>query len=114
VGNGTLIEGSVEFRFGFPKPPGLNQFLQNLVQNLKTTLFIDFGNAFHWFLSNEDIKVKPMDYITKLAVGGGIGLRYETPIGPLRADFAIPIYDPLKIKKPFRSLTFNFGLGHAF
>lgn len=114
IGNGTLIEGSIEFRFGFPKPPGLNPFLQNLAQNIKTTLFLDFGNAFHWFLSNEDIEVKPIDYITKLAVGAGIGLRYETPIGPLRADFAVPVYDPLKIKKPFRSVTFNFGLGHAF
>lgn len=114
IGNGVLIEGSIEFRFGFPKPPGLNPFLQNIVQNLKTTLFLDFGNAFHWFLSNEDIEVKPIDYITKLALGAGIGIRYETPIGPLRADFAVPIYDPLKIKKPFSSLTFNFGLGHAF
>lgn len=114
IGNGVLIEGSIEFRFGFPKPPGLNQFLQNLVENIKTTLFLDFGNAFHWFLSNEDIEVKPLDYITKLAVGAGIGLRYETPIGPLRVDFAVPIYDPLYIRKPFKSVTFNFGLGHAF
>lgn len=114
IGNGVLIEGSIEFRFGFPKPPGLNLFLQNLVQNIKTTLFLDFGNAFHWFLSNEDLEVKPLDYITKLAVGAGIGLRYETPIGPLRVDFAVPVYDPLYIKKPFRSVTFNFGLGHAF
>lgn len=114
IGNGVLIEGSIEFRFGFPKPPGLNIFLQNIVQNLKTTMFVDFGNAFHWFLSNEDIKVEPLDYITKLAVGGGIGIRYETPIGPLRVDFAVPIYDPLYIKKPFKSVTFNFGLGHAF
>lgn len=114
IGNGVLIEGSIEFRFGFPKPPGLNVFLQNLVENLKTTLFLDFGNAFHWLLSNEDIEVKPMDYITKLAVGAGIGIRYETPIGPLRVDFAVPIYDPLYIRKPFRSVTFNFGLGHAF
>ncbi len=114
IGNGVLVEGSIEFRFGFPKPPGLNIFLQNLVENLKTTLFLDFGNAFHWFLSNEDIQVKPLDYITKLAVGGGIGIRYETPIGPLRVDFAVPIYDPLYIRKPFQQVTFNFGLGHAF
>lgn len=114
IGNGVLIEGSIELRFGFPKPPGLNPFIQNIAENMKTTLFLDFGNAFHWFLSNQDLEVKTLDYITKLAVGTGIGLRYETPVGPIRIDFAVPVYDPLKIQKPFKSVTFNFGLGHAF
>jgi outer membrane protein assembly factor BamA len=114
VGNGVLVEGSLELRFSFPKPPGLNKVLQEAIQNIKTTLFLDFGNAFHWYVNNADYEVSFLDYITKLAVGTGIGIRYETPIGPLRLDFAFPLYDPLKIRKPFSTMQFNFGIGHAF
>lgn len=114
VGNGVLVEGSIELRFGFPKPPGLNKALQEAIQNIKTTLFLDFGNAFHWYVNTDDYQVSFLDYIIKLAVGTGIGIRYETPIGPLRLDFAFPVYDPLKIRKPFSTMQFNFGIGHAF
>lgn len=114
VGNGVLIEGSVELRFGFPRIPGLNKTLQDAMQNFKTTLFLDFGNAFHWYVDAPDFQVSLTDYFTKLAVGTGIGLRYETPIGPLRLDFAFPVYDPLKERAPFSTMQLNFGIGHAF
>jgi outer membrane protein assembly factor BamA len=114
VGNGVLIEGSFEFRFGIAKFPGLNKTIQDALQDFKTTLFLDFGNAFHWYVHGEDVEVSLTDYFTKLAVGTGIGLRYETPIGPLRVDFAFPVYDPLKFRKPFSTMQFNFGIGHAF
>ncbi len=114
IGNGVLVEGSAELRFGFAKPRGLNKAMKGIVESLKTTLFLDFGNAFHWFLDNEDIQVKATDYITKLAVGTGVGLRYETPIGPVRFDLATPVYDPMGKLKPFGSVSFNFGLGHSF
>ncbi len=114
IGNGVLVEGSVELRFGFAKPHGMNKVMKGIVESLKTTMFLDFGNAFHWFLDNEDIEVKATDYITKLAVGTGVGLRYETPIGPVRFDLATPVYDPMGKLKPFGSVSFNFGLGHSF
>ena len=114
IGSGVLVEGSVEFRFGFAKPRGVNPQMKGIIENLKTTLFLDFGNAFHWFLNNEDIEVKMTDYITKLAVGTGVGLRYETPIGPVRFDLATPVYDPMNKIKPFSKVLFNFGLGHSF
>lgn len=114
IGNGVLIEGSIEFRFGFAKVPGLNSSLQDALQNFKTTLFLDFGNAFHWYVDVPDYEIELIDYITKLAVGTGIGLRYETPIGPVRLDFAFPLYDPLKLRNPFSTMQFNFGIGHAF
>jgi outer membrane translocation and assembly module TamA len=78
-------------------------------------LFLDFGNTFGWYIEEENkIKIKWSDYITKLAVGTGFGLRYETPIGPIRIDFATPLYDPMKKRKAFWDLVFVFGIGHAF
>lgn len=114
VGNGVLVEGSVEFRFGFPRLPGLNNALQSFIQNLRATYFIDFGNAFHWYVNNNDYQIAFWDYLTKLAVGTGIGVSYETPIGPIRFDFAFPVFDPLYIRKPFSTMQFNFGIGNAF
>jgi outer membrane protein insertion porin family len=114
VGNGVIIEGSLELRFGFAKIPGLNKGLQDALQNFKTALFLDFGNSFHWYVDVPDYKVNISDYFTKLALGTGIGLRYETPIGPVRLDFAFPLIDPLKEKKPFSTMQFNFGIGQAF
>ncbi|HRS01248.1 MAG TPA: BamA/TamA family outer membrane protein [Bacteroidota bacterium] len=114
VGNGVIIEGSAEFRFGFKKFPGLSTGLANIISNMGTTLFLDFGNSFHWYLENTDYKVTFTDYFTKLAVGVGIGLRYQTPIGPIRLDFAFPVYDPLKQYKPFSKTQVSFGIGNAF
>jgi len=79
-------------------------------------LFLDVGNTFGWFVAEDvnKIDIKWSDYFTKLAMGTGIGLRYETPIGPIRVDFATPIYDPMKKRSPFSKLVFVFGIGHAF
>ncbi|HOV93236.1 MAG TPA: BamA/TamA family outer membrane protein [Candidatus Kapabacteria bacterium] len=114
VGNGVIVEGSAEFRFGFKKFPGLSTGLANIISNMGTTLFLDFGNSFHWYLENTDYKISFSDYITKLAVGVGIGLRYQTPIGPIRLDFAFPVYDPLKQITPFSKTQISFGIGNAF
>jgi outer membrane protein assembly factor BamA len=114
VGNGVIVEGSAEFRFGFKKFPGLSTGLANIISNMGTTLFLDFGNSFHWYLENTDYKISLSDYITKLAVGVGIGLRYQTPIGPIRLDFAFPVYDPLKQITPFSKTQISFGIGNAF
>ncbi len=114
VGNGVIIEGSAEFRFRFGNIPGLSSALANVIANMGTTLFLDFGNSFHWFVENTDYEITLSDYITKLAVGVGAGLRYQTPIGPIRLDFAFPLYDPLKQRKPFSTTQINFGIGNAF
>ena len=116
IGSRTLIEGSVEFRRKLSDIPGLSESIAWIFNDLGLGLFLDFGNAFGWYYEDdfEHTNIHFSDYFTKLAVSTGLGLRYDTPIGPIRIDFATPIYDPLKIKKPFRSLAFVFGIGHAF
>lgn len=115
VGNGGIVEGSAEFRFKFKRPRGLSETLAEQIGNLGVTFFVDFGNAFHWLTPIEKTKVKFTDYFTKLAVAGGLGLRYDTPVGPLRGDFAWPLYDPLNQKQiTWSNFNFHFGIGHAF
>jgi len=117
IGSRTLLEGSIEFRRKLSDVPGLSENIAWIFNDLGLGLFLDFGNAFGWYYEDDfhqNTELKFSDYITKLAVSTGIGFRYETFIGPLRFDFATPIHDPLKIKKPFRNLAFVFGIGHAF
>lgn len=121
IGSGGLLEFSYEFRFSFDKINWLSSSVAEQISNFGITFFIDGGNAFHWFA--EDVtEVKITDYFTKLAWATGAGLRYETPIGPIRVDFALPLYGPV-IDRPdnilyraniLRDTQVHIGIGHAF
>lgn len=125
VGSAALIEGSLEWRFRFPYMTGLSQMIAEQMHNVGITTFIDWGNAFNWLivdsLGNYQYSMKWHEYITGLAVAVGAGLRYETPVGPFRIDFALPLYDPMNDTKLafkqshwFSNFKFHIGLGHAF
>lgn len=116
IGSKTLIDGSIELRRKLSDVSGLSENFSFLFDELGFALFIDFGNTFGWYSEKGENKTKInlSDYITKLAVGTGIGIRYETPIGAIRLDFATPLYDPLGKRKSFGDLVFVFGIGHAF
>jgi outer membrane protein assembly factor BamA len=57
-----------------------------------------------------------------IAIAAGVGLRYDTSVGPFRIDVALRVYDPAKrlfffqIPAPTLQNLFNIqiGLGHAF
>jgi outer membrane protein insertion porin family/translocation and assembly module TamA len=69
IGGKSLLEGGVEVRFP-------------LVGELGGVVFVDFGNVF------EDAFTYPLGDL-RYAVGPG--LRYNTPVGPVRVDFGIII-----------------------
>jgi outer membrane protein assembly factor BamA len=81
------------------------------------TLFSDIGNI--WDRKGPyalTLKSLARDF----AWDAGAGLRFGSPIGPLRFDFAWKLHDPASTK-PWRfrelnlnDLTFNFGIGEAF
>ena len=48
-----------------------------------------------------------------VAVGAGVGVRYYTPIGPVRLDVAVPVHVPAGQHKP-DAVEFYLGLGQAF
>ena len=64
-----------------------------LSSNLQSIIFIDSGNAFN-------NRLLPSHFQT----GYGIGIRYHTPIGPIRVDFA----------QGESYFYIHFGLGHTF
>ncbi|MAQ64388.1 MAG: hypothetical protein CL503_03725 [Actinobacteria bacterium] len=65
----------------------------SLSTNFQSVLFVDYGNAFNQRIILADFNL-----------GYGIGLRYHTPIGPIRIDFSQG--DP--------DFYIHFGLGHVF
>jgi translocation and assembly module TamA len=68
VGGEALIIGSVEFDYLF-------------TSNWSGALFVDAGNAFN-------------DDQIDLNVGAGFGVRWQSPIGPIRVDIGFPVDDP--------------------
>jgi outer membrane protein assembly complex protein YaeT len=78
-------------------------------RNLGGVLFLDGGNVWS----------EPWDVnLNDLRYDAGPGLRYDTPIGPFRADLGIqlnPIPDLLVNGKPeSRRFRFHFSIGQAF
>jgi outer membrane protein assembly complex protein YaeT len=83
LGGNALFVNNVELRFPF------------IGQNMQGVLFHDLGNVYD---SVEDISfrfhqnnVKDFNYAVQAA---GLGIRYKTPVGPVRADFAYSINPP--------------------
>lgn len=79
IGGKHILVGSAEFE----KP---------IRDKISLAAFMDAGNAFEdW--SNYDIKW-----------GVGVGVRYQSPLGPIRADIAVP-------KDDYKNFRFYFSLG---
>ena len=88
TGGNAFIMGNVEFRTSIGRGFGLVPFL-------------DMGNV--W------INAKNLDP-TDLKYTAGIGLRYNTPVGPIRVDYGIKLK-----KEPHESKgALHFSIGHAF
>lgn len=63
--------------------------------NFSAALFVDSGGAFN-------------DFSEPMSTGVGLGVRWQSPFGPVRLDFAHPLDDPDSI---FRV---HFGIGSSF
>lgn len=86
IGGNSLLEGSVEVRY-----PIWNIF--------SGAAFLDCGNV--W--------TKSFDYnLRDLHYAAGLGLRIDTPIGPIRFDAARPIYDVEQ------QIQIHLSVGQAF
>jgi outer membrane protein insertion porin family len=89
-------------------PTGGNVFLQTNLE-LRTRVykewrvvpFLDGGNV---WLRNRDVDLSEMKF------SAGLGLRYNTPVGPLRLDYGFKLD-----REPGESKgEFHFSIGHAF
>jgi translocation and assembly module TamA len=108
IGGTAIVAGSVEWR-------------QRFLQNFGAAVFVDAGQV------SASLKPLPSDF----RVGVGMGVRYYTPIGPIRFDVAVPtgrrlgrhydIYNPkpppavLPEREPSDdAFEIYIGLGQAF
>lgn len=88
IGGNSLLEGSFEGRFPIYK-------------DLGGVIFFDYGNVYS----------KAFDYkLSELKYAPGVGLRYNTLIGPIRADVGYA----LNPEPGIRRIQFFFSIGQAF
>lgn len=124
LGSSTFIDASLEIRYRFARPDNIDEGLAEKIASMGFTFFIDFGNSYSWYLPNDKTNVDFADYITKLAIATGLGFRFETPIGPVRLDAAVPLYGPIdraEYSSIFdrnnilgKDMKIHIGIGHAF
>jgi outer membrane protein insertion porin family len=106
LGGGQLMTiGNIEYRFPV-------KFTR--LKNLRGGIFYDTGNVFE----------RPSDFaLTDFTNSVGAGLRYITPIGPIRLDVGFNLHPKPKILDPVtqdvlkpadRKFAVLFTLGHAF
>jgi translocation and assembly module TamA len=89
LGGTTMLAGSVEFR-------------QRVGQSWGAVGFIDAGGVSGG---------KAPEWPSRIGTGAGIGVRYYTAIGPIRADIAVPISGK---REGDADWQFYFGIGQAF
>jgi len=112
LGGRTTVRGYAQDTLG-PKgsdgnPTGGNAFLMENLE-IRTSLgkgigivaFLDGGNV---WLKASDIKPGDFKFTT------GLGLRYNTPVGPVRVDYG----HKLQKEKGESSGELHFSIGHAF
>jgi translocation and assembly module TamA len=93
IGGTAITSGSIEFR-------------QRFGSNWGAAAFVDAGQV------SAHLKFLP----DELRVGAGLGVRYYTPIGPVRADVAVPLQRHASNVSPYNDGAFQvyIGLGPAF
>ncbi len=106
-----LLEGNVEYRF-------------HILKAFNGAFFADAGNI--WRLEPDISKpggeFKLHKFSQEIALGGGVGVRWDLNFFVLRLDLAMPLRDPKYAegdrwtfdKKPWRETVANFGIGYPF
>lgn len=117
-----LLEGNIEYRF-------------DLTQTLKSAFFIDAGNV--WLIHSDDNRPNGNfdigRFYKEIAIGAGMGFRFDFDFLIIRTDFGLKLKDPgliederwifqpkdnykLTQNKRYNrfSPTFNLGIGYPF
>jgi hypothetical protein len=95
----------------------------NLFGKFNSAIFTDIGNIWNVFdnVTDEANKFKGLESMKELAVGTGVGLRYDQGLFVVRFDLGFKTYNPSKIENErwFRELNFsksvlNIGINYPF
>jgi len=113
-----LMEGSVEFR-------------KNLIGFVDYAIFFDFGNIWNFNDNREEAEFRLNRFYRQIAVGSGLGIRFDFSFLVLRLDAGVKIVDPARepgkrfilsrgfYDPPFtrsaaETVVFNIGIGYPF
>ncbi|MEJ2006427.1 MAG: BamA/TamA family outer membrane protein, partial [Cyclobacteriaceae bacterium] len=113
-----LMEGSVEFR-------------KNLIGFIDYAVFFDFGNIWNFSDSRDEAVFKLNRFYRQIAVGSGLGVRFDFSFLVLRLDAGVKVFDPARqpgkrfilssgfYDPPFtpsaaETVVFNIGIGYPF
>lgn len=126
LGPGTYSGGALFNQIADMKLLFNVEYRFDLIAFIKGALFVDAGNI--WALDKSDDRegalFNPNTFYKEIAIGTGVGLRFDFSFFILRFDFGMPIYDP-KYPEDNRWLstfdelnlsdfTLNFGIGYPF
>ncbi len=129
IGSGSLMEGSIEWRYNFAQEYNeYGTFFERQLSRLGVAGFVDFGNAFNSFLepTSNYGKLPLGEIFQNTAIAAGVGVRWDTSVGPFRIDAALRVYDPAKRQWFFafpnptipgiiqNLFNLQIGLGHTF
>jgi outer membrane protein insertion porin family len=89
-------------------PTGGNAFVTGNLE-LRTSVGRGFSLVPFFDMGNVWLKINDMN-VTDLKYTTGIGLRYDTPVGPLRVDYGIK----LQRERGESGSALHFSIGHAF
>ena len=103
------LEFNIEYRFEF-------------LNSLKSALFIDGGNI--WLVKNDErvgSTFKLNEFIGEIALGAGVGFRYDVDFFVIRMDIATILKDPAQtqgerwVKNPLNgNFRYNLAIGYPF
>lgn len=111
-------------RFGDLKITTNLEYRFDIYRKLKGATFVDAGNIWLWksFNGSNEGVFDANTFIDQMAIGVGIGIRFDFTFFILRLDGAVQARDPKQAvnerwvlqSKTFSDITYNFGIGFPF
>lgn len=124
LGPGSNTKEDYFERFGDLKITSNLEYRFDIYRKLKGATFIDAGNIWLWkSFNNSTIGVfNSNTFLDQIAIGAGLGIRFDFTFFILRLDGAIQVRDPKQSaderwvlsSKKLGDITYNFGIGYPF
>ncbi len=123
LGPGASLS-NLDFNIGNLKLVSNFEYRFKVINNFYSALFVDAGNV--WDLTNSELtnntsKFKGFNSLEEIAIGSGLGLRYDFGFLIFRTDFGFKTYEPYLPKNNrwfkhynFQNMVFNFGINYPF